>query len=120
LLDDGEGTNLLSSSCEWAGNQYGGTNQPFEEHIYPINVPATGFTECTYTLENMSGNWVAYLLRGNDCGGEELECFSSFDSIIEASFSFSTEEAGDYLLVIENIGAFPGQSLTYDIVKRCY
>jgi hypothetical protein len=119
-LDDGEGTNLLSSSCEWAGNQYNGTNQHFEEHIYPISIPASGFTNCTYTVENTSGSWVAYLLRGNDCGGEELECLSSFDSIDEASFSFSTEDAGDYLIVIENIGAFSGQSLTYDIRRACY
>lgn len=119
-IDDGAGTNLLSSSCEWAGNQYGGTNQPFEEHIYPINIPATGFTNCTYTIENMSGSWVAYLLRGNDCGGEELECISTFDGNVDASFSFSTEDAGDYLIVIENIEPFPGLSLTYDIRGACY
>jgi hypothetical protein len=119
-LDDGEGTNLLSPSCSWAGNQYNGADQPFEEHIYPINIPATGFTNCTYALENMTGTWVAYLLRGNDCGGEELGCFSYNGGDDEASFSFSTEDAGDYLLVIENAAAFPGMSVTYDVTKLCY
>jgi hypothetical protein len=116
-LDDGLGTNLLSSSCIPAGNQYNGANQPFEEHIYPINIPATGFTNCTYTFANMSGSYVAYLLRGNACGGEELECFQDGT---EANFSFSTEDAGDYLLVIENTAPFSGLSLTYDVTKLCY
>jgi hypothetical protein len=119
-LDDGGGTNLLSSSCEWAGNHPNGTDTPFEEHIYPINIPATGFTNCTYAFENMTGTWAAYLLRGNDCGGEELSCFSYNGGDDEASFSFSTEDAGDYLLVIENVAAFPGMSLTYDLTKLCY
>lgn len=119
-LDDGEGTNLLSSSCAWAGNQYNGADSPYEEHIYPITIPATGFTNCTYAFENMTGTWAAYSLRGNDCGGEEIKCVSYNAGNDEATFSFSTEDAGDYLLVIENAASFPGMSVTYDVTKVCY
>jgi hypothetical protein len=116
MLTDANSTKILSSSCTWAGNQYGGTDEHFEEHIYPIKIAATGFTECTYTFENMNNAWVAYLLRGNDCSGEEIRCLNTGS---EASFSFRTENAGDYLLVLENQYPFPG-ALGYDIVRNCY
>lgn len=117
MLTDANSTKLLSPSCSWAGNQSGGSNEHFEEHIYPIKIAATGFTECTYAFENIDNAWVAYLLRGNDCGGEEIRCVDNTGS--EASFSFTTEDAGDYLLVLENQYPFPG-GLSYDIVQNCY
>lgn len=117
-LTDANSTKILSSSCSWAGNQSAGTNQHYEEHIYPIKIAATGFINCTYTFENMDNSYVAYLLRGNDCSGEELECLDG--GTAEAAFSFGTDDAGDYLLVIENTFPFSGTPLGYDISLLCY
>jgi hypothetical protein len=116
-LTDDNGSHLLSPGCEWAGNQYQNVNQPYEEHIYPIRIPETGFNGCYYRFENLSGQWAAYLLEGHDCGGRELGCQSNET---EAVFEFSPEDAGDYLLVIENQGSFPGLNLTYDLTSVCY
>lgn len=116
-LNGTTGTRLLSSSCTWAGNQPSGTNQHYPEHIYPITIPATGVSGCNYSFDNMSSGWVAYLIRGSDCGGEELECIP--ERATGAGFTFSNDEAGDYLLVIENSFAFGG-TLTYDINVTCY
>jgi hypothetical protein len=106
----------LSSGCTWAGNQYQKVDQPYEEHIYPIHIPSSGFNSCTYRVENPTGAWAAYLLEGNDCGGRELSC--QVDT--QASFDFSPKDAGDYLLVVENQAPFLGLSMTYDITRTCY
>jgi hypothetical protein len=56
------------------------------------------------------------MTRTRSLGSEELSCL---DAGNEASFSFSTEDAGDYLPVLENQYPFPG-ALGYDIVRNCY
>lgn len=116
LLDETSGSTQLSSGCTWAGNQYQNVDQPYEEHIYPIHIPSSGFTRCIYRVENPTGAWAAYLLEGNDCGGRELDC--QVDT--EGYFDFSPEDAGDYLLVVENQAPFFGLSMTYDITRTCY
>jgi len=117
-LDDGNGTNILSPSCSWAGNQYQNVNQPFEEHIYPVVIPASGFSSCSYRFENLNGDWVAYLLSGDNCGGRELDCQTGAET--EVSFDFTPDDAGDYLLVIENQAPFPGLALSYDLTMECF
>lgn len=103
----------LSSSCTWAGSDT--QEGHFPEHSYAFTVDLAPAVVCTVSVD-VAGPAAAYLLRGNDCRGEELDCT---DSVAPATFNFvGTDDNGDYVLVVENQHAFGGP-VTYSIQTNC-
>ena len=110
-IDPGSDANLLSSSCDWAGNSYGS----YAEHLYrfTVNQPAGG-ASCYVSLEDNTGGQIAtYVLMGDHCEGSEFECEAT-----NGYHAFSRSDNGVYTLVVENRDPFQGSG-TYTISNTC-
>jgi len=103
-------TNVVSTSCDWAGNSYGS----YPEHLYrfTVNQPAGG-SSCYVSLEESTGMIETYVLQGDHCEGSEWECEATSDY-----HSFSRNDNGVYTLVVESRDPFQGSG-TYTITSSC-
>ena len=102
--------NIVSTSCDWAGNSYGS----YPEHLYrfTVNQPAGG-SSCYVSLEESTGMVETYVLQGDHCEGSEWECEAATDY-----HSFSRNDNGVYTLVVESRDPFQGTG-TYTISSTC-
>ncbi len=107
--------NLLSPSCEWAGNlNLDDTLHGYPDHAYTFTVDLGPADNCTVSIV-ADTSFVVTLLQGDHCEGPELECK---DPQVSHAFSFTRTDNGVYTLVIENSNAFGGP-LTYSISTSC-
>lgn len=115
LLNGSTGATVLSPSCGWAGNMFGGEHS-YPEHSYLLRRAPTAASLCTYTIAS-TGTFAVSLLRGSTCAGEEVECHVSYGGD-EVSLSFSPSEEEDFVLMIDNQDPF-GMDIEYTIEDHC-
>jgi hypothetical protein len=114
LLDD-TAPHLLSTSCEWAGNQLlDDSLHPYPEHVYTFTVDLTTGSNCSIHVTS-DADFQVSLLRGDHCNGPETFCEGA---LVDYERYFYKEDNGVYTLAIENTSAF-GTPVTYSITTDC-
>lgn len=110
--------NILSASCAPAGGMTFSGLEGYSDHSYHETVDLAPGGGCGLTILS-SVPFNLFVLRGADCGGEEVMCAVATDDGnggYSARWNYTDKDNGDYTLVVESPQMF---DLSYDLRIQC-